>query len=92
MAMYPTMHSQWFRRFLKRRNLPHMCFHGLRRFSGSCLVAMNIPAINVKNRLGHADIRTTINIYGEALQSVDQQAAETMDAVLQCYRNGKTEV
>lgn len=47
------------------------------------LAASGIPAINVKTRLGHADIHTTMNIYASALQSVDQQSADSMDAILQ---------
>lgn len=82
-AMYPMTPSQWFRKFLKRHGIPHMTFHGLRRLSATMLAAAGIPAINVKNRLGHADIRTTMNIYASALQSVDQKAADSMDAILQ---------
>ena len=91
LAMYPTTPSQWFRRFLARHGLPHMPFHGLRHLSATLLIAHGIPLKNVSSRLGHADIRTTANIYSEALQSVDQQAAETMDALLQNRHEEKTE-
>lgn len=87
-AMYPATPSQWFRRFLERHGLPHMPFHGLRHLSATLLIASGIPLKNVSSRLGHADIRTTANIYSDALQSIDQRAAETMDAFLQgCHEN-----
>jgi integrase len=41
-----------------------------------------VPLKNVSSRLGHADIRTTANIYGQALHSVDRQAADKMDQYL----------
>lgn len=91
-AMYPTTPSQWFSRFLERQGLPHMPFHGLRHLSATLLIASGIPLKNVSSRLGHADIRTTANIYSEALQSVDRQAAETMDAFLQARHEDKSEI
>lgn len=85
-AMYPTTPSQWFRKFLKRHGLPHMRFHALRHLSATLLIALGVPLKNVSSRLGHADIRTTANIYGAALQSVDRQAANKMDQYLQKVR------
>ncbi|WP_432748719.1 tyrosine-type recombinase/integrase [Pectinatus frisingensis] len=82
MAMYPTTPSQWFSKFLKRKNLPHMPFHALRHLSATLLISLGVPLKNISNRLGHADIRTTANIYAEALQSVDRQAADQMDQYL----------
>ena len=80
--MYPGTPSQWFRNFLKRHDLPHMRFHALRHLSATVLIAQGVPLKNVSSRLGHSDIRTTANIYSEALQSVDRQAAAKMDEFL----------
>ena len=87
LPMFPTTPSQWFRRFLVRRGFPHMRFHALRHLSATLLIAFGIPLKNVSSRLGHADIRTTANIYGTALQSVDRQAANKMDQYLQKVRS-----
>lgn len=43
---------------------------------------MGVPLKNVSSRLGHADIRTTANLYSQALHSVDRQAADKMDQYL----------
>ncbi len=83
LPIYPTTPSAWFRKFLKRHGLPHMPFHALRHLSATILISKGVPLKNVSARLGHADIRTTANIYGEALQSVDRQAADKMDEFLQ---------
>lgn len=83
LPMFPTTPSQWFRKFLKRHGLPHMRFHALRHLSATLLIGLGVPLKNVSSRLGHADIRTTANIYGTALQSVDRQAANKMDQYYQ---------
>ena len=77
--MYPTMPSQWFHKFLKRHEIPNIPFHALRHLSATILIANGIPLKNGSSRLGHADIRTTANIYSAALQSVDRQAANQMN-------------
>ena len=82
-AMYPDTPSHWFRDFLAKHSLPHMRFHALRHLSATVLISQGVPLKNVSSRLGHADIRTTANIYSEALQSVDRQAASKMDEFLQ---------
>ena len=84
--MYPDTPSHWFRDFLARHGLPHMRFHALRHLSATVLIAQGIPLKNVSARLGHADIRTTANIYSEALQSVDRQAASKMEDFLRKNR------
>ena len=71
---------------MKRKELPHMPFHTLRHLSATVLIAQGVPLKNVSSRLGHADIRTTANIYSEALQTVDRQAAAKMDEFLQNSR------
>jgi len=80
--MYTQTPSQWFSKFLRRHNLPNIPFKGLRHTSASLLIGQGIPLKNVSTRLGHSDIRTTANIYGHALQSVDQQIADSMDMFL----------
>ena len=60
-----------------------MSFHALRHLSAMVLIAQGVPLKNIVSRLGHADIRTTENIYSEALQTVDRQSAAKMDEFLQ---------
>jgi integrase len=64
------------------KKLPIIRFHDLRHTSGSLLIAQGVPLKNISTRLGHADIRTTANIYGHALQSVDKQIADTMNTII----------
>lgn len=80
--MNPGTSGHWWLKFLKRHQLPHMPFHGLRHISATILIAQGVPLKNVSARLGHTDIRTTANIYADALESVDRNAADKMDQYL----------
>jgi integrase len=66
----------------KEKKLPVIRFHDFRHTSGSLLIAKGIPLKKISSRLGHADIRTTANIYGHALQSADKQAATMMNDII----------
>lgn len=77
--VFPTTPSHWFREFLKRHNLPPMRFHDLRHLSATLMIAQGVPMKNVSDRLGHADVRTTLNIYASSMKSVDRRAAESID-------------
>lgn len=68
----PGTVTHWWIKFVRKNNLPHIPFHGLRHLSATILIAQGVPLKNVSARLGHADIRTTANIYADALQSVDR--------------------
>lgn len=74
----PQMPGQWFRRFIRRHNLDHTSFHGLRHLSATIAINENQPLKSVSARLGHTDIRTTANIYAVALQSADHKVAESL--------------
>ena len=79
MVINPGTVTHWWIKFIRKHNLPHIPFHGLRHLSATILIAQGVPLKNVSARLGHADIRTTANIYADALQSVDREAADKMD-------------
>lgn len=73
----------WWVRFLKRHSLPFIRFHDLRHTSATLLINQGIHAKIISSRLGHANILTTMNIYGHALQEADQIAANSFDALFQ---------
>ncbi|MFA5384508.1 MAG: hypothetical protein WC364_07595 [Eubacteriales bacterium] len=43
------------------------------------LINQGLNAKNISSRLGHADIGVTYNIYGHALRSADQEAADKLN-------------
>lgn len=77
--MHPDSISNWFRKFLKRHELPLIPFHSLRHTSATLLIAQNVPTKTVSARLGHSTISITMDIYAHALRSADAAAAEKLD-------------
>ena len=59
-----------------------MRFHDLRHLSATILIAAGVPIKSVSARLGHTQISTTLDIYADALESVDRAAADQMDNYL----------
>lgn len=73
--LYPSSVGTWWRRFIKKHELKYIRFHDLRHTSATLLINSGVHAKIISTRLGHADIRTTMNIYGHSLQEADKEAA-----------------
>ena len=80
--MHPDTPTQWFYKFLERNQLPHIRFHDLRHTGASLLISAGMDIETVKNRLGHAQASTTMNVYGHAYQKNDERAAQVLDNIL----------
>ncbi len=55
-------------------------FHDLRRAVGTTLVAAGIDPKTAQKRLGHADIRTTLQIHAQGVEERDREAADVLAA------------
>jgi integrase len=76
----------WFRAFLKKNNLRYIKFHTLRHSHATYLISQGVHAKIISARLGHSNINTTMGIYGFALQSADQSAADKFESILTSNR------
>ncbi|WP_432776060.1 site-specific integrase [Brevibacillus gelatini] len=72
----------WFRQFIKKNGFRYIRFHDLRHTSATLLINQGVHAKLISERLGHGSITTTMNIYGHALRSADQSAAEKFENLL----------
>jgi integrase len=61
--------------------LHRLRWHDLRHTCAALSLSIAPNLSVVKDRLGHDDIRTTINIYGHLLPSVDEALADGLDAL-----------
>lgn len=78
-----SLYRNW-NRFLKRAGLRVIRFHDLRHTSASFLLAdPNIPIKAVQELLGHKDYRTTMNIYGHALEESKRLASDRFSSLLE---------
>ncbi|UOQ43403.1 site-specific integrase [Halobacillus salinarum] len=86
---YPTTPTTWWRRFIEKADVRFIRLHDLRHTSATTLINQGIHAKIISERLGHSDIRITMNTYGHALRSADQEAASKMDEVFYSRKESK---
>jgi len=89
---YPDTPSRWWNRFLDRVNkelnkedkstIKKIRLHDLRHTSATLLIAQNVHAKIISERLGHKKISTTMDIYGHALPVADKEASSKLNDIL----------
>jgi integrase len=80
---HPFHHERpylWFRQFVKKNGFRYIRFHDLRHTSATILINQGVHAKIISERLGHGSITTTMNIYGHALRTADQTAADKFES------------
>jgi integrase len=80
--MHPDTVTDWFRKFIIKKKLPYITFHGLRHTHATLLIAQGLDVRTVSNRLGHAQTSTTLNIYAHSFARMDKEASEKLDNLL----------
>ena len=78
--MIPTKPNQKLDRILKKNELKRITVHGLRHTHCSLLFEAGLPIQEVKERLGHPDIQTTMNIYAHVTEKAKEKTAEKFAA------------
>lgn len=79
----PSSVSTWLSKFCERNGLPHTTPHMLRHTSATLLLMQGVPLKAVSKRLGHTLASTTSDIYGHSLRSVEDIAADKLEAMLE---------
>ena len=77
--MNPDSVTDWFGKFIKRNNLPHVTFHGLRHTNVSLLIADGVDVRTIASRVGHSNPTTTLNLYSHMLRKSDQMASDSLE-------------
>ena len=77
-----SLRSRWWRALVRKAGLPYIRFHDLRHTAATLLLGRGVPVKVVSEMLGHANVSITLNMYGHVLPHMQQQAAQTMDAIL----------
>jgi integrase len=78
----PRRLNEDFERALKRGGLPRIRFHDLRHSAATLLLAQGVPVKMISELLGHSTTRMTLDVYAHVLETMKQEAADSMDAVL----------
>ena len=71
-----------FTKAVKNAGLSHLTIHGLRHTHATMLLEAGINPKVVSERLGHASIATTMDIYSHVLPDIQDQAALAIDIKL----------
>ena len=76
--IHPERFSTWFETRATRSGLPKIRLHDLRHSYATATLAANASPKVVSERLGHAKVSITLDVYSHALPSMDEQAALTV--------------
>ena len=79
---WPTNVSAHYRRLRIRASVSTVRLHDLRHAMATAWIAAGVPIKVVSERLGHANISITLQIYGHVLPNMQREAADQMDAAL----------
>lgn len=74
--------TKTFQRRLAQCGLPKQRFHDLRHATATFLLAQGVPMKIVSEKLGHAQIGITMNLYSHVTLAMQQEAADRMDQLL----------
>ena len=86
-------HSSWRKHWLivvSAAGLPNgFGFHDLRRANATGLVAGGVDVRTAQARLGHSDVRLTLEIYAKATSEADRAAAEAIGRLFDPRRTNR---
>ncbi len=77
----PDFFSSGWAPFLRNRGLPHLRFHDLRHAHATMMLQQGVHPKIVSERLGHASIGITLDIYSHVLPSMQSEAADAIDRI-----------
>jgi len=80
-----------FRRIIKRAGLTDIRIHDLRHTHATLMLKAGIHPKVVSERLGHANIGITLDIYSHVLPGMQEAAAEKFDMIFNVDDNEKSE-
>jgi len=82
-ALQPRSLTHAFKLFLAKHKLSRVRLHDLRHTHATAMLKNKVHPKVVQERLGHSTIAITMDIYSHVLEGMQEDAAETVDAVLQ---------
>jgi integrase len=75
--IHPDYFSQTFDRLLAKLDLPRIRLHDLRHTHATLLIKAGVPVKVVSERLGHASVAFTMQVYQHVLPGMQADAAAT---------------
>ena len=85
----PDTITHAFGKLIRRAGLPHMRLHDLRHTHATLMLKAGVHPKIVQERLGHANIGITLDLYSHVVPELQEAAAERFDKILETHLNGK---
>lgn len=73
--------TAWFREWEVKKGLPRIRFHDLRHTHATLLLYAGTDIKTISQRLGHANIQTTMDTYTHVIQELDKNASNLLDNI-----------
>ena len=88
----PSKVSKWFSVLSRSMGLEGVTFHTLRHIHATSLLRAGVDMRTVQERLGHADVSTTLRTYAHVLPGRDREAADALDVTVpkQCQTDSSS--
>jgi len=83
MPINPNTLTSTFIKAIRKSNLPHIRLHDLRHTHASLMLKTGEHPKVVSERLGHANINITMDIYSHVMPGIQNEAAERFDRLLE---------
>jgi integrase len=80
--LHPDYFSQAFERLIAKMDLPRIRFHDLRHTHATLLLKEGVPPKVVSERLGHASVAFTMQVYQHVLPGMQADAAATFGQIV----------
>jgi len=77
-----NLHKNAFKPLLKRAGLPDIRFHDLRHTAATLMLTGGVHPKIVQQRLGHANISMTLDLYSHVMPGMDAAAADVVGGIL----------
>lgn len=74
--------NRYFNKFCRENNIKQIRIHDLRHTNATLMLLSGTDMKTVSNRLGHADIKITMNRYSHVLEEMDRKASDNLSKLL----------
>ena len=74
--------NRYYRKFCKENNFRQLRIHDLRHTNATLLLLSGTDMKTISGRLGHTDIKITMNKYSHVLEEMDRKASENLSNIL----------
>jgi integrase len=78
----PSNIRRSFDRLIKKASVPKIRFHDLRHTHATFLLSKKLNVKMVSERLGHSNIKVTLDFYSKVLPTMQKEAVQVLDQVL----------